>query len=152
MVNKDVVIYTDGACSGNPGPGGWAALLMCSGREKLISGSYLFTTNNCMELTAVVHSLRLLKYPCNVTVCTDSAYIVDQVNGGYLDKWVANAWRTAANKPVMNMPLWDEIFRLRKIHNITFVKVKGHSGDKYNNIVDAEACRQRDEAAAQIPA
>ena len=144
MKHTDVIIYTDGACSGNPGPGGWAAILLCGKHERKISGACGFTTNNQMELTAIVHALRMLKYECNVIVRSDSAYIVNQVNNGYLDKWIRNGWRTSENRPVANLALWEEISNQRKKHDITFEKVKAHSGDKYNELADAEACRERD--------
>ena len=139
-----VTLTTDGACSGNPGPGGWCAILQCKGREKVLTGHNVFTTNNRMELTAIVEGLKALRSPCEVEVLTDSAYIVNQVNGGYLDKWIANAWRTADGKPVANLSLWDEIARMRKMHVLTFVKVKGHAGHPLNQRADAEAVRQRD--------
>ena len=151
MKINDVVIYTDGACSGNPGPGGWCALLICSEKQKSISGRDIMTTNNQMELTAVIKGLKALKYPCNVIIRSDSAYIVNQVNGGYLDKWEANGWRTSTDRPVANVPLWQDIVELRKVHNVTFEKVKGHSGDINNELADKEACIQRDLAADELP-
>lgn len=147
---NNVEIYTDGACSGNPGPGGWAAILMCADKEREIKGCSPYTTNNQMELTAVVESLRLLKFPCNVTIYSDSAYIVNQVRNGWLDKWAANGWRTADNKPVANLALWDEINRQRKVHKIVFVKVQGHADVMHNIRADKLATEQRDVAVERL--
>lgn len=143
-MKNEVIIATDGACSGNPGPGGWAAVLQCEDKERIIAGHNTMTTNNAMELTAVVNALTALKWPCNVTIYTDSAYIVNQINGGYLTKWSQNDWRTMDNKPVQNLDLWKEILRLTNVHNVTFEKVKGHAGHPLNERADKQACCERD--------
>lgn len=145
-----VTIATDGACSGNPGPGGWAAVLQCEGREMMISGNAQKTTNNRMELRAVVRGLKALRFPCEVEVLTDSAYIVDQINGGYLDKWAANNWIKADKKPVQNVDLWIALRNQLDIHQVTFTKVKGHAGHPLNERCDEEACSQRDLAKLQL--
>lgn len=142
----NVTIVTDGACSGNPGPGGWCAILFCKDRKKVLQGNAPYTTNNQMELKAIVSGLHALNKPCNVTIETDSAYIVNQVNGGHLDKWASNGWLTANNEPVCNQALWYDILMMRKKHNITFVKVKGHADNVWNNKADLVACKQRDMA------
>lgn len=141
---KDVKIYTDGACSGNPGPGGYGAILIYKGIEKEISGGQINTTNNKMEITAVVKGLELLKEPCNVTVYSDSAYVVNAVENGWLKAWKKNNWVKADKKKVKNIDLWEELLRLLEIHNVKFVKVKGHSDNEYNNRCDRLAVAQRD--------
>lgn len=136
MPRKHVTIYTDGACSGNPGPGGWAALLLFNGRERVITGAEKDTTNNRMELAAVVESLRVLKEPCSVAVHTDSAYIANAFNDGWIDNWQRRGWMTAGKKPVKNQDLWKDLLRLMAQHEVSFVKVKGHADDELNNRVD----------------
>lgn len=136
---KKVNIYTDGACSGNPGPGGWAAVLIYKGREKQISGFKPETTNNRMELTAVLKALRALKEPCLVTVHTDSAYIQKAFEQGWINRWEQNGWKTTAKKPVENQDLWKDILAAAGEHEVSFIKVKGHSDDKYNNLCDSLA-------------
>ena len=138
-IRKDVEIYTDGACSGNPGKGGWGAVLLCNGYEKKISGFEYNTTNNKMELTAVLRGLQALKFPCNVKVYSDSAYVVNSVSLGWLDSWTVNG--RLARGEVANADLWREYLNLREIHNITFIKVKGHAGNKYNEMCDSLAKR-----------
>ena len=133
---EKVIIYTDGACSGNPGPGGWGAILMYQGNKKEIAGGKKDTTNNIMELTAVVEALRLLKYPCEVELYSDSAYVVNDFQQGWIDSWVKNNWKTAAKEPVKNQELWQELYTLTKTHNVQFNKVKGHSENPYNNRCD----------------
>ncbi len=133
---KEVTIYTDGACSGNPGPGGWGAILMCEGKQKEISGASKQTTNNIMEITAVLEALRLLKVDCNVQVYSDSAYVVNAFNQGWIENWIKNHWRTANKEPVKNQDLWEELYNLTKKHNVEFIKVKGHSDNEYNNRCD----------------
>ncbi|MEG1363527.1 MAG: ribonuclease HI [Clostridia bacterium] len=140
-MNK-VHIYTDGACSGNPGKGGYAAILMYDNIEKEVSGYFPDTTNNKMELTAVIKGLEMLKYPCDVTVYTDSAYIVNSINKGWLNKWVKNNWINSSKEKVKNIELWQDILKYIKIHNITFVKVKGHSDNEYNNRCDSLAVNE----------
>lgn len=133
---EKVVIYTDGACSGNPGPGGWGAVLMYQENKKEIAGGQKDTTNNVMELTAVIEGLKLLKYPCEVELYSDSAYVVNAFEKAWIDKWVKNNWKTAGKEPVKNQELWQKLCDLTKIHKVTFHKVKGHSDNQYNNRCD----------------
>jgi len=133
---KEVIIYTDGACSGNPGPGGWAALLQHNGHEKTIAGGEPLTTNNRMELTAVIEALRALKEPCKVVIHTDSAYVHNAFTAGWLEKWQRNGWKTSSRKPVENQDLWRELLDLSRRHRVKWVKVKGHANDALNNRVD----------------
>lgn len=136
---KSINIYTDGACSGNPGPGGWGAVLIYNGIEKQISGGEKNTTNNRMELTAVIEALKALKEPCNVTLTTDSKYVCDAINKEWVFAWQRNNWRKADKKPALNVDLWEQLLELLKIHKVEFVWVKGHNGHKYNEICDALA-------------
>ena len=133
---KKVTIYTDGACSGNPGPGGWGAILMYNGTSKEISGAKNDTTNNIMEITAVLEALKLLKVECSVKVYSDSAYVVNAFNQGWIENWRKNNWRTAGKDPVKNQELWVELYELTQKHKVTFIKVKGHSDNEYNNRCD----------------
>lgn len=133
---KRVTLYTDGACSGNPGVGGWGAVLIYNGREKRISGAEDSTTNNRMELTAVIKGLQCLKEPCEVDVYSDSAYTVNAFKNGWVYEWVKSDWRKADNKPTLNADLWRELYLLSKTHILNFIKVKGHSDNEYNNICD----------------
>lgn len=133
---EKVVIYTDGACSGNPGPGGWAAVLMYKDNKKEISGGQKDTTNNVMELTAVIEGLKLLKYPCEVDLYSDSAYVVNSFLQGWIYNWVKNNWKTVSKEPVKNKELWEELYNLTKKHKVNFIKVKGHSDNEYNNRCD----------------
>lgn len=133
---EEVTIYTDGACSGNPGPGGWGAILMYKENKKEISGGKKDTTNNVMELTAVIEGLKLLKYPCKVDVYSDSAYVVNAFLQNWIIGWQKKNWKTADKKDVKNKELWQELIALTKIHNVTFHKVKGHSDNEYNNRCD----------------
>ncbi len=133
---KSVTIYTDGACSGNPGKGGWGAILIYNENEKEISGFEIETTNNRMELTAVAMALKTLKEPCMVTLNSDSKYICDAINKGWLENWQKNSWIKSDKKPVLNIDLWQEIIRLLKIHKVTFVWVKGHNKNEYNERCD----------------
>ena len=136
---KQVTIYTDGACSGNPGPGGWAGIVLFGPHEKVVSGAERATTNNRMELRAVVESLRALKKPCRVSVRTDSAYVANAFNRGWIQNWLRRGWKTASKKPVKNRDLWEDLLDLMDEHEVTFVKVKGHADDALNNRVDALA-------------
>lgn len=136
-----VDIYTDGACSGNPGEGGWAAYLssvLPSGalHEKKISGYDPQTTNNIMELTAVIRGLEMLKVPARVKLFSDSAYVVNALNRNWLDNWASNGWKTSENKPVANRELWEKLKALLEVHSVQFVKVKGHADNKFNNLCD----------------
>lgn len=133
---EEVTIYTDGACSGNPGPGGWGAILMYKENKKEISGGKKDTTNNVMELTAVIEALKLLKYPCKVKLYSDSAYVVNAFLQNWVINWQRNNWKTANKKEVKNKELWQELVELTNIHDITFIKVKGHSDNEYNNRCD----------------
>ena len=132
----DVIIYTDGACSGNPGKGGWGAILIYGDIKKEISGNNPNTTNNQMELTAPIEALKLLKRPCNVKVYSDSAYLVNAFTNGWIYNWKRNGWKTADKKDVKNKELWLEIDRLMHIHKIEWIKVKGHADNIYNNRCD----------------
>lgn len=133
---KKVMLYTDGACSGNPGKGGYAAILIYKGLEKEIVGGEEITTNNRMELAAVINGLETLKEPCIVDVYSDSQYVVGAMNEGWLDGWRKNGWKTAAKKPVKNPDLWQKLYELTLKHKVTFIKVKGHADNRYNNRCD----------------
>lgn len=136
---EKVIIYTDGACSGNPGPGGWGAILMYKDNKKEISGGKKDTTNNVMELTAVIEGLKMLKFPCEVEVYSDSAYVVNAFNQKWIDSWIKNNWKTSGKDPVKNKEVWQELYELTKIHNVKFIKVKGHSDNEFNNRCDEMA-------------
>ena len=136
---KKVTLYTDGACSGNPGKGGWGCVLLYGDAEKQMSGVAEETTNNQMELTAVIEGLKALKEPCEVLVYSDSAYVVNAFNQNWIDGWISNNWRNSKKDPVANRELWEELIALTKTHKVIFNKVKGHAGDKYNEICDALA-------------
>ena len=133
---KHVEIYTDGACSGNPGPGGWGAILVFEGREKELSGGEAVTTNNRMELSGAIEALRALKEPCRVTLTSDSKYLVDAVIKGWAKKWKSNGWRKPDKSPALNPDLWDTLLSLLERHEVTFVWVKGHAGHPYNERCD----------------
>ncbi|NTW47110.1 MAG: ribonuclease HI [Chlorobaculum sp.] len=135
-MEKTITIYTDGACSGNPGKGGWGALLMYGATRKEISGYDPATTNNRMELMAAIRGLEALKEPCHVQLYSDSAYLVNAMNEGWLKRWVKNGWKTASKKPVENIDLWQEILKLTTLHRVSFHKVKGHSDNPHNNRCD----------------
>lgn len=133
---EEITIYTDGACSGNPGPGGWAAVFMLGDNKKEISGGSKDTTNNIMELTAVVEALKLLKRPCKVNLHSDSAYVVNAFNQKWIYGWIKKNWKTADGSPVKNKEIWQELYSLTKIHDVTFIKVKGHADNEFNNRCD----------------
>lgn len=133
---KKVILYTDGACSGNPGPGGYGAILIYKGIEKEISGGELNTTNNKMEIMAVIKGLESIKEPCDVTVYSDSAYIVNTIQKGWIYSWKKNNWIKSDKSKVKNIDLWEKMLELMDIHNITFIKVKGHADNEYNNRCD----------------
>lgn len=135
-MRKKVIMYTDGACSGNPGPGGYAAILMYGDNIKEISGAEKSTTNNKMELTAVLKGLEVIKEPCDIEIYSDSTYVVDSVEKGWLFNWAKNNWIKSDKKPVKNVELWEELLKYLKIHSIKFIKVKGHSDNEYNNRCD----------------
>jgi ribonuclease H len=132
----NIILYTDGACSGNPGPGGWGAVLIFNGIEKELSGANPNTTNNVMEITAVIEGLKALKRPCNVNIYSDSAYVVNCFEKNWINNWIKNNWVNSKKDPVKNKELWLELYDLTKIHKVTFNKVKGHSNVKYNNRCD----------------
>lgn len=133
---EKVVIYTDGACSGNPGPGGWGTILMYKNVKKEISGHMENTTNNIMEITAVMEGLKLLKYECEVEIYSDSAYVVNAFNNHWIEGWRKKNWINSSKEPVKNKELWQELYNLTKQHNVKFIKVKGHSDNEYNNRCD----------------
>lgn len=133
---KNVTLYTDGACSGNPGPGGWGAILQFGTAEKELSGYMEGTTNNRMELFAVISGLGALKEPCNVTVYSDSSYVVNAFNQHWIDSWRRNGWKTSEGKPVENIDLWRLLELQTRKHNVTFTKVKGHADNPLNNRCD----------------
>ena len=139
---KTVDIYTDGACTNNPGDGGYCAILIYNGIEKIISGNERMTTNNRMELLAVIKGLECLKEKCKVNVFSDSQYVVDAFNQGWIFNWVDNNWRTAGKKEVKNVDLWLQLLNLYNEHEITFIKVKGHSDNEYNNRCDKIAVNE----------
>lgn len=139
---KQIEIYTDGACSGNPGPGGWGAVLVYNGKEKELSGSEKNTTNNRMELTAVIMALNALNQPCEVKLTTDSKYVCDAINKGWVYSWRKNGWRKSDKKPALNVDLWEELLSLLEKHEVEFIWVKGHNGHKYNEICDALAVKE----------
>lgn len=131
-----VILYTDGACSGNPGPGGWGAILMFKEVKKEISGGVKNTTNNIMEITAVIEGLKSLNRPCEVEVYSDSAYVVNAFDKGWIYGWIKNNWKTSNKEPVKNKELWEELYDLTKVHTVKFIKVKGHSDNEFNNRCD----------------
>ena len=136
---KHVDIYTDGACRGNPGVGGWGAILVYNGREKELSGGERETTNNRMELTAVITALSSLKEPCEVTLTSDSKYVTDGITKGWAASWRSKGWKKADKAPALNPDLWDKLLTLVELHKVTFVWVRGHAGHPYNERCDALA-------------
>ncbi len=136
MIMKKVELYTDGACSGNPGPGGWGAILRFGSAEKELSGGEENTTNNRMELTAVIMGLSALKEPCEVTLVTDSKYVADGVTKGWAESWRKNGWKKADKKPALNPDLWEKLLELLKIHSVEINWVKGHAGHPENERCD----------------
>lgn len=141
-MDEKVYIYTDGACSGNPGPGGWASILVWNGREKAICGGDCSTTNNRMEITAVIEALKALKWPCDVVITTDSKYVSDAVNKGWLESWKKHGWKKADRSPVLNVEYWMELDGLLGVHNVEFIWIKGHAGHEYNERCDKMAVGQ----------
>lgn len=133
---KEITIYTDGACSGNPGPGGWGAVLMYGGKRKELSGSEKLTTNNRMEILSVVEALKVLREPCKVTVYSDSAYVVNAFQQRWINNWQKNGWMTSQKKPVENQDLWKSLLDQMNHHEVSYVKVKGHSDNEWNNHCD----------------
>lgn len=141
---KFVEIFTDGACSGNPGAGGWGAILRCDGKEKELSGGEAHTTNNRMELLGVINALEALKYPCDVRITTDSKYVVDGVTKGWAHGWKKRGWKKADGKPALNPDLWAKLLDLLSVHHVEFSWIKGHAGHAENERCDALAVEQRD--------
>lgn len=139
---KEVNVYTDGACSGNPGKGGYCAILIYGEIEKVVSGFEDNTTNNRMELLAAIMGLKTLKEPCKVNLYSDSQYLINAFNEGWLNSWQQNNWKNSNKKEVKNVDLWKEIIDLTNIHDVTFIKVKGHSDNEYNNRCDKIAVQQ----------
>ncbi len=146
---KKVCIYSDGACSGNPGPGGWGAILVCRHppARKEINGGEASTTNNRMELTAILQALACLQEPCSVIVTTDSQYVANAFTKGWLARWQQNGWRTANKQPVKNRELWQELVELSAPHDVHWVWVKGHAGHPENERADALAVAAREAVA-----
>ncbi len=138
-MTKKIELITDGACTGNPGPGGWAALIRFGAKEKLLAGGEADTTNNRMELMAVIEGLKALKEACEVTITSDSQYVINAFEKGWLQNWLRNGWKTANRAPVKNDDLWRELMELVKIHTVKWVWVRGHSGHEDNERVDAAA-------------
>lgn len=136
---KKVELYTDGACRGNPGRGGWGAILVYGSKEKELSGGEPMTTNNRMELMAAIAGLEALRVPCEVTLTSDSKYLVDAINKGWLESWKKNGWKKADKSAVLNVELWKKIDMLLAVHDVSFVWVHGHTGHPYNERCDALA-------------
>lgn len=134
-----IIIYTDGACSGNPGPGGWGAILMYKGAKKEISGGMKDATNNIMEITAVIEALKCLKVDSEVKVYSDSAYVVNAFLQGWIYNWIKKGWKTASGENVKNKELWQELYSLTQKHKVEFIKVKGHADNEFNNRCDEMA-------------
>ena len=152
-----VTLYTDGACSGNPGVGGYGAILVhvdANGikHEKEFSQGYKMTTNNQMELLAVIVGLEALKKPCNVMVYSDSKYVVDAFNNKWIDGWIAKGWKTAGKSPVKNVDLWKRLLEAKKLHDVEFIWVKGHAGHEYNERCDtlAVAAGKKDDLKTEV--
>ena len=133
---KKIEMFTDGACSGNPGPGGWGTILKFNGIEKELSGGESETTNNRMEMIAVISGLKALKEPCDVELFTDSKYVCDSVNKGWVYSWKKNNWRKTDKKPALNVDLWEEMIQLLEVHKVTFNWIKGHNGHPENERCD----------------
>ena len=134
-----VNIYTDGSCLGNPGPGGWAAILVCRGKEKVISGGEAETTNNRMELLGAIFAFEALKRPCDVYFCSDSKYVIDGLSKGWALSWRANNWKRSDKSPALNPELWDRLLNAIEGHVITYDWIKGHAGHEYNERCDKKA-------------
>lgn len=144
MVMKQVTIYTDGACSGNPGPGGWGAVLIYKGVEKELSGGEAQTTNNRMELTAVISALQALKEPCSVELYSDSKYVIDALQKGWAWGWRKKGWIKSDKKPALNPDLWETLLNLTAKHEMTYHWVKGHADNEYNERCDRLAVTERE--------
>ena len=142
---KKVTIYTDGACSGNPGPGGYGAVLIYNGNEREISGGEKSTTNNKMEMMGVIKALEMLKEKCDVEVYSDSAYVVNSINNKWVYSWKKNNWIKSDKSKAKNIELWERLLELIDYHNVKFVKVKGHADNEYNNRCDKLAVKARED-------
>lgn len=136
---KTVEIFTDGACKGNPGPGGWCAILRCNNQEKMLSGGEKDTTNNRMELTAVLAALKALKEPCKVVITSDSKYVIDSISKGWVYSWQKKGWKKSDGKPALNIDLWQLMLIEIKKHEITYNWIKGHAGHDENERCDRQA-------------
>ena len=136
---KEVKIYSDGACSGNPGPGGFGTIIVYNGREKCISGGFRETTNNRMELLGAISGLEALREPCRAEIISDSKYLCDAISLGWLESWKARGWKKADKKPVLNPELWQRLDAMLAKHAVTFTWVKGHNGHEYNERCDRMA-------------
>ncbi len=139
---RQVTLYTDGACSGNPGPGGWGAILSCDGHRKELSGGEPSTTNNRMELTAVIEGLSALKFPCQVLLVSDSKYVIDAITQGWVYKWKANGWMRNKKDKALNPDLWEKLLQQLERHQVTYQWVKGHAGHPENERCDQMAVAQ----------
>ena len=136
---KKVDIYTDGSCKFNPGPGGWGAILVYKGREKELSGGEAVTTNNRMELTAVIRALSALKEPCEVTLCSDSKYVIDSLEKGWAESWREHGWKKSDKSPALNTDLWEQLLSEVSRHEMSYIWIKGHDGHPYNERCDTMA-------------
>jgi ribonuclease HI len=149
-MRKKVELFSDGACSGNPGPGGWGAILRYKEVEKEFSGAELDTTNNRMELMGVIAALESLKEPCDVLVTTDSKYVMDAFEQKWLDNWQRNGWKTAGKKPVKNKELWERLLKLSQVHSLSWRWIKGHSGHPENERCDELAVLAREQIVNEV--
>ena len=147
---KLVYIFSDGACSGNPGPGGYGVILRCDGKEKEISGGEANTTNNRMELSGVIAGLEALKFPCRVILQTDSRYVVDGIEKGWAESWRRNNWIKSDRKPALNRDLWERLLELLEVHEVRFVWIKGHAGHEENERCDRMAVRAVDRVKGKV--
>ncbi len=149
---KSVTLYTDGACSGNPGPGGWAAILIYQGHKKELAGGEAETTNNRMELIGVIEGLRALKEPCSVDLWSDSRYVIDALEKGWAERWRQNGWMRSKKEEAKNPELWEELLQLTEKHELHYHWVKGHADNPWNNRCDMLAVQQRDKYSRSMNA
>lgn len=136
---KKVNIYTDGSCKFNPGPGGWGAILVYNGHEKVLTGGSADTTNNRMELTAVIEALSALKEPCEITLCSDSKYVIDGLEKGWAESWKKRGWKKSDKSPALNADLWEKLLSEVSCHKLSYIWIKGHNGHSYNERCDTLA-------------
>ena len=148
MTEQVVEIFSDGACSGNPGPGGYGAILRWKGKEKELCGGEAHTTNNRMELSGVIEALSALKYPCKVKLTTDSKYVIDSITKGWVYNWKRNGWKKSDKSPALNVDLWEKLLALLEVHDVEFFWIKGHAGHPENERCDRLAVKMRDYYAA----